>query len=247
MNMGVRRYVVRFGIAVCFLSVAQFAEACGCAGPFPTSAAVRAADAVFVGSLERLVERRWSRGNADGSISGATSSGYLTATFKVEHVFRGDVSASVALGGSGSDCDHSFTEGERWLVFASQHGGKLTTDKCTRTRLMGNAAEDLKYLENLAQGRPQAIIFGNVHHQELDAKGGIVRRAVSESLEVIAMASGQRFSVTTEPSGAYQLVLPPGAFEVWVERRGGRVSSPVRIDVSENDERRVMLVARHVE
>jgi hypothetical protein len=54
-----------------------------------------------------------------------------------------------------------------------------------------------------------------------------------EPLQVVAANPTQRFSTTTERWGPFELVLPPGDFEVWVER-GQKAVAPRRTVHVEN-------------
>jgi len=224
---------------------APAAEACACTGPAPTSAAFRSAELVFIGTVEQVaVPQARSTKNADGTISGGIGLAPPVATFNVTRVFRGGVDKSAVVKGNGTDCDEPFALQQVWLVYAQQRDGAMTTHKCMRTRLLAEAGEDVKYLEGLQQGKPQAILFGDVFHQIAGPDGQPAQQALFEPLVVVALSSGQRFSVTTDKWGPYQLVLPPGDFEVWVERGGQAVTTRVRIRLENGEDRRLPLSAQ---
>jgi hypothetical protein len=42
------------------------------------------------------------------------------------------------------------------------HAGALQTHKCTRTRPLSDTGEDVRFLDNLTRGRPQALVNGDV-------------------------------------------------------------------------------------
>lgn len=67
-------------------------------------------------------------------------------------------------------------------------------------------------------------------------------QALFEPLQVYAIGPGGRFQVTTDRWGPYQLVLPPGEFQVWVERGGRPVAGQQTISVEHSAEKRLMLV-----
>lgn len=222
------------------------AEACACGGTSSSSAAFNSADVVFVGTVSGLEGRKpWSRVNADGSISHGVGTEPPVATFDVTHVFRGSHERQIAVVGDGTDCDEPFERGESWLVYAQTREGRVTTHKCTRTRLRANASQDLVYLENLEQGRQQGIVYGEVLRRIVGADGQPALQALFEPLQVIAVGAGRQLEITTDRWGPYQLVLPPGYFVVWVERAGRAVAPVQTVQVDHGVDRRLALVVEY--
>jgi hypothetical protein len=199
------------------------AEACSCAGrPVFSVQGINLTAAVFVGTVDGVTGRMPEP---------------IVATFVVEKVYRGQLERRAVVSGDGTNCDRSFVKGETYLVYASERGGLLRTDKCARTRPLSAAEEDIKYLDNLAAATPQALIFGEVFRSATRPDGSIVKQLLSEKLVVVALsASGQR-SVTT--FGPYEIVLAPGDYELWVERQGKRVTSPMKVSLRPREERRL--------
>jgi hypothetical protein len=95
------------------------------------------------------------------------------------------------------------------------HAGALQTHKCTRTRPLSDADEDVRFLDNLTRGRPQALVNGDVFRRIVQADGSAARQALFEPLEVVAVSSSGRRSVATDQWGPYQIVLAPGDYELW--------------------------------
>ena len=83
-------------------------------------------------------------------------------------------------------------------------------------------------LESAAASRPQGIVYGEVFRRREDGPSGAALYAVLEPLQVIAANMTQTFSTTTERWGPFELVLPPGDFQVWVER-GQKPVGPKRV------------------
>jgi hypothetical protein len=222
------------------------AEACGCAGPVPLSQAFRRADVVFVGTVAGVPgPRTTSQLNADGSVTGGIASAPGAVTFDVVRVFRGTTAPQIAIVVTGTTCDHPFKRGERWVVYAQTSQGRTTTDKCARTRLEGEASQDLAYLDGLEQQRPQGIVHGEVFRRIAGADGAAALQALFEPLQVIAVGAGRRVETTTDRWGPYQLVLPPGEFAVWVEREGRAVTSRHTVRVDNGTDRRLVLVVEY--
>jgi hypothetical protein len=109
---------------------------------------------------------------------------------------------------------------------------------------LSEAPEDLKYLEGLLEGRAQAVLSGNVFQRTSTSSGTSGQGALSEPLEVVASGEGQRFRAKTDRWGPYQLVLPPGEFEVWAEHDGRPVTPTSTIRVRNGDEQTLTLTAQ---
>jgi hypothetical protein len=223
------------------------AEACSCAGTASSAVAFDAADIVFVGTVARIDPAApWYRLNPDGSLTGRSGADPTTATFRVRRIFRGGRMEAVILTGSGTTCDEPFQTGESWLVYANWGpGGTVTTHKCTRTRLRADAAQDLVYLEGMEQGRQQGIAYGEVLRAIVGTDGRPASQALFERLQVIAAGLDLRFETTTEQWGAYQIVLPPGDFELWVERARRIVGSKQIVHIEDRTNRHLQLVVNY--
>ena len=222
------------------------AEACGCGGTVSSSTAFNGADLVFVGSVARLDgPKPTSRVNADGSISAGLGTEPPVATIEVAHMFRGRAARQVVVTGDGTSCDEPFKQGETWLVYARIREGGVTTDKCTRTRPRAEATQDLVYLEGLEQGRQQGIVYGDVLQRIVGADNQRALQALFEPLQVIAVGGGRRVETTTDKWGPYQLVLPPGDFEIWVERAGRAVAPRQVVRVEHGSDRRLLLAVEY--
>jgi hypothetical protein len=218
------------------------AEACSCGGTTSSPANFKHADAVFVGTVIRLEgPKPWIRKNPDGSITVGSGSERSVATFEVGHVFRGPLASQIDIVGSGTDCDEPFKQGEAWLVYATTRDGRVTTHKCTRTRLRVEAAQDLVYLEGQEQGRQQGVLYGDVRRRIVGANGQPALQALFEPLQVVVVGNGRRVEITTDKWGPYQLVLPPGDFEVWVERGGRAVGARQTVHVDHGSDQRIEL------
>lgn len=220
------------------------AEACSCGGTVSSSAAFNDADVVFVGTVITQSDLlNWStRVNADGSITVEARSQPPVTTFEVARVFRGSAAPQIVLTGDGTTCDYLFKQGETWLVYAQTREDRVTTHKCTRTRLRAEASQDLAYLEGREQGRQQGIVYGLVLRRILGAAGQPALQVLFEPLHVIAVGAGHRLEITTDSGGTFQLVLPPGDFEISVERAGRAVAPKQAVHVDDGSDRQLTLV-----
>jgi hypothetical protein len=215
-------------VASAVLTLPARAEACGCAGGLPLSVHVKGVTAVFVGTVEAVT---------------GTMPQPIVATVLVDKTYRGRVDRRTVVSGSGNNCDIAFIEGETYLVYAQEHDGVLLTYECTRTRPVSAAAEDVRYLDNLAAEKPQALVFGDVFRAVAKPDGTVARQALFETLQVIAVNAERRRSVPTDRWGPYQLVLAPGDYELWVERQGQRVTTPTKVTLRAGEVLRVSFTA----
>ena len=218
-----RSVLVTLCVAASILAGPSQAEACSCGRGAPLSLDVNSATAVFVGTVEAVT----------GSMPQP-----IVATFLVDKPYRGRIERRTVVSGSGNSCDIAFAKGETYLVYAREHAGVLVTHECTRTRPLSTAGEDVRYLDNLAVAKPQVLVYGDVFRGSAAKEGPLL-----ETLVVVAVSPRERRSVSTDKWGPYQIVLAPGNYELWVERRGKRLTSPEKLTRRAGDERRLSFTA----
>ena len=223
------------------------AAACGCAGRQSTPAALRSSDLVFIGTVESASSpfRITSRTNPDGSVTGSATPQPGQVRFTGVRTFQGAAAESVTIRTSGTNCDFRFAPGESWLIYANVRDGVVTTHKCTRTRLQAEASQDLRYLESVERGEPVGVVSGDVFRALTTATGDSVLQAVEDALQIVAVSGGQRFVASSDRWGPYQIVLPPGDAQIWVERNGVVVSPGVPVRVKEGEVVSLQLTAQY--
>jgi len=242
--------MIRFGLLVTAFALLrpEIAEACSCLGNVPSSIATQDAEIVFVGTVARIDRTppiSHSRQNPDGSVTVTVE--YVSAAlviFDVAHVFKGPSSPQIAVRQDGSSCDLPFNEGETWLIYGRDEIGGVAAGKCLRTRLASEAEQDLLYLGNREAGLPQGIVYGDVSRR-LNGPGGLRNSALFEALQVTAVSATHRFVTTTDRWGPFELVLPPGDYEMWVERAGTSVSARFAVHVVQGADVRLQLIAQY--
>ena len=116
------------------------------------------ADAVFIGKVIEITKTARDKD---------TNSYVETVRFKVSKAWKQDLERFVIIRNKIQGCLNGFDENEEWLVYAykKQDGTLGTYCCCSRTRLLSEAAEDLKEFEE--KGEPPAKI--QVHANEDEA------------------------------------------------------------------------------
>jgi len=79
----------------------------------------------------------------------------------------------------------------------------------------------------------------------IDQEGKPGLQTPFEESMVIAKSGDLRIEVLADKSGEYELILPPGKYEVWVERVGVNVSRSIEvITLKDRDSNRQHLAVR---
>jgi len=243
---------VTFGAVVVATMVWRPANAiaCSCGGPVPSSLAARRADVVFVGTVTRIdhpLPVVASHQNADGSVTATVninSGGPDLVLFDVERVFKGPQVTQVGLVRGNTSCDMPFMADEKWIVYAEEIIGGIRALGCSRSRPYPDGSQDVIYLENTQAGQPQGIVYGEVLRRR-DGAPGEELHALVEPLRVVAANASQRLSTTTERWGQFELVLPPGDFEIWVERSEKPVAPRHPIHIENGADVRLRLIVEY--
>jgi len=203
-------------LVVVMLAVPASAWACSCGLTGPPCQNTFQVDAVFSGVVRNITaipedgpplrpnEFRFPRA--------------LRVEFDVIDTFRGleGTTASVLTAGSGPACGYSFTQGERYLVYASKGSAGLVTGICSRTRKLSEAREDLEFLKTLAaQTTHPARIFGTVNHWERDLSTGQPQaHGPVPDVRITAEGSANTFDARSDARGEYEVTLPPGKYQI---------------------------------
>jgi|GEM_PF-3100767 len=129
-----KRLELRLSVfALSFILTPLVCLACDC--PYPTVTQERqTAAAIFSGKATRIAE--------------TTDSKYIQITFKVEQSWKGAPTREKSLFRDNvlTDCDFGFQVGAEYLVYAHGDPKKLSTNTCTRTRRLVDAAADINEL-----------------------------------------------------------------------------------------------------
>jgi len=226
------RWSVWFAVLLALTVFAPDAGACSCEASGPPCQNAFQVDAVFVGTVRSM-----------STIATTVDSPYVRrlVVFAIERGFRGadGPTADVTTGIGGGDCGYEFKIGLRYVVYAfrSTSGSGLSTGICSRTRPVSHAAEDLRYLEQLASAPGAGHVFGNITHWERDLATGqstsgpvpfvhLLLRGPSATRDAQTDERG-RYDIAGVPPGTYELqAIPPATFSAKYQRRTVALRDP---------------------
>ncbi len=190
----------------------KLAQACVCGGYPTVCESYSAADAVFIGSVQR-VEKRKPRKSDDGE----EYVGGQIAYVQVEKVFKGIKEVEAVFLTESSDCDAVFKEGERRLFYAYYDKKSRTwgVRACDRSTLIEGAADDLMYLQGLPASAQKTRLSGVLEHYERDPVKGFTRIDNIIGAKVKITGEQKTYETYTDKNGVYEIYgLPPGQYAV---------------------------------
>ena len=200
-------------LALVFLSLAGVdALACSCAYSSPCGEFGRA-KVIFAGRMIEGSEKLGNYKNKDGQ---EVSYEAGQVRFAVDEVFKGDKVSEITLSVSSNkdtSCEYSMTRGEKYLVYAYEHNGKLYTGVCTRTKLVSEerVKEDFDFLRNPPAPGSGGTLGGSIWSSE----GGVGAKAMIGLTVVVTGEDKQRHETVTDKKGEFKLVgLKPGKYKV---------------------------------
>ena len=127
----------------------NISSTCDCLQPKSPTEELKIAKAVFVGKVVEVIEpdlSKTTRGGRDNLIALMEKSS-RRIKFKIERTWKGISLDEITVTTPPTSCRYDFKVGERYLVYA--YGMRITNlgvSKCTRTRKLQEAVEDLKEL-----------------------------------------------------------------------------------------------------
>ncbi len=205
------------------------ALACSCVERLPCQA-YGEASAVFVGTVidSRIITiKQANYGRSRRAVR-----------LSVDSAFRGvkGLEVEVTTGLGGGDCGFGFVPTQQYLVYASEHEGKLSTGICSRTRSISRAAEDLSYIRGLARAKPGATISGKVVKNRRNKNGGYDNLPLAD-IKVTIEGQTKR-EIETDIKGQFRVEgLPAGPYVV-------KVSVPGQSKVTGSPEQKVKVTDR---
>jgi hypothetical protein len=142
---------------------------------------------------------------------------------RVEEVLSGVASGQneieIATGMGDADCGYPFQPGLDYVVYAHKDvEGRLATSSCSRTRPLAQAAQDLRYFEEMAH----APVTG-----EIKVRTGFVDVPGKAGMNIIVEREGSRYRAQTDAAGNATFGgLPPGEYLIHAESDGDLPDDP---------------------
>jgi hypothetical protein len=206
----IQRLVVSMALTLLALGLTREAAACSCRASGPPCQNFFQVDAVFVGTVQSI------------SIVPEDQRRTRRVEFAMATGFRGvqGETATVFTPADGAACGYEFKQGERYVVYAyrTKDGSQLEVSRCSRTRLLAQAADDVAFLQDTSVAPAGANVSGLITHLERDlgTDEGHDYGPVSGVLVTVRGLTGTRDSYT-DASGRYQVTgLTPGTYEIAV-------------------------------
>jgi hypothetical protein len=190
------------------------AYSCSCGGFPPTFQAYPKTPTVFIGLVTDV--KHDTTGPGARSIGGM---GFTRTRIVIEETFRGNVGSEIEIEHFGGDsCAYRFEKDIKYLVYASERVGKLSVYKCTRTRPLSMADEDLKYIRGLKDKGPKGTIYGQIHKRVTNADGETGLMMPMKEITVIAEGDAGVFKTVAPPTGFFEINnLVPGTYRIRIE------------------------------
>jgi hypothetical protein len=195
-------------VLLLFTTQPERAFACLCGSGGPPCQAYFLVDAIFAGTVTAVSPLEPARPYSQRLVRFATVRG-----------FRGveETMVEVVTASDDGGCGYRFEIGRQYLVYARRgQQGRLTTSICSRTRPLADAAEDLKFFEEL-RGTPRgARVSGTIKHWERDFATGR-RREYPAVPDVPVQLRGPAGAgqASTDEQGRYEISgIGPGMYEV---------------------------------
>jgi len=209
--------------------------------PSPPCQAFWQAEVVFTGVVTQSSYSATYQGKLNRGTDGEDLWNFRDriAHFSVESIFRGklgpqvDVIAQEILATpitlpdgrpgmrtmSDYDCNYTFKEGQRYIVYAhfrKTNDGTLWVG-FNRTRPLAQAEDDLAFIRALDHAEPGGLIYGQAKQTKRDlADGGNTKSVGPVALvKVVAEAEGRHYETYTDSEGRYHLKgVDPGEYSV---------------------------------
>ncbi len=183
------------------------ALACSCIISGPPCQATWTADSIFAGTVASITP-------IDHVSLGAPYQS-LRVKFNVEHGFLNAVPGALEIvtGRGGGDCGYRFKVGAKYLVYASKDGSSvLSASICSRTRLLAEAQEDLKYLTTMNVTGSGGRVYGRINEWRRDPaeRSGVDHGPVEGVAVSVRGATFLRDSLTDRDGRFHVEGLPVG-------------------------------------
>jgi hypothetical protein len=203
-------YLLAIIFAVCFV---QQVFACSCRGIPTPYQSFQNSEAVFVGKVTDVLD---SSGNQ--VIENVVDNfdlrfeGERIYQFKVDEWFKGEKTKEVKVLLRLNMCQFGLDRDEKLLVYANSYNGQLSTwTFCSRTRNVEFAKDDITFIRELLNDRPEPRIYGSVRFGD----SGLENINYLEGIKIVARNGKRKYVTYTGKNGTYRFnKLPNGKYSV---------------------------------
>ena len=216
MARGARLVLAIFAAAL--LLAPSRADACSCVVGAPLCETYWKTPIVFAGQVVSI----------DNVQPQGDSYRWRRVRFRVDSGFRGRSVTEVYTGSGGGDCGYNFVVGEKYLVYAAEFQGRVSTGICSPTKKLSDASHDLAYISQSSAPAAAGRVFGTAVFAtdgslQPVAKQKVVMRGPSREWTAVTDATG-KFELKEVPAGKYRVELlgPPG----WQGRESREIELP---------------------
>jgi len=215
-----------FVMAALTLAAANEALACSCMMTGPPCQAAWTADVVFAGTV-RSIDR------IDHTEDSGHASVLELVRFDVDQAFVSVPPRAVeVVTNPMSTCHYRFQTGKKYLVYATKtETARVSASICSRTRLLADAQEDLRYLTSMPVSGTGGRVYGRVNESRRDpaeeiavdygpVEGVTVNVHGATFLRDVVTDAHGRYDVPNLPTGKVSVtVVPPFGFDMrYLER-----------------------------
>jgi hypothetical protein len=217
------QYLMRILFLLGFLAAPAWG--CSCSGSSTGTPPCQSAwqyDAVFTGMVAEITDPGPSVAPPGAAAASPIAFPQRRVRIRITEALAGldpkqqEIVIETGLGGG--DCGYGFRRGLDYIVYASKKpGGAFSTIICAPTRLVEDAADDLKYFHQLAILSPAAEIRITAFdiHGSWGSQGGGRQMPVLAGARVTIDGAGVHESSTTDAAGRHVFSgLPPGGYRV---------------------------------
>jgi hypothetical protein len=187
--------------------------ACSCRGIPTPYESFKNSEAVFVGEIIDVTDSSGNQvvENVPDDFE-ARFEGERIYRFKVDEWFKGEKTSEVNVSKRINMCEFGLTKGEKLLVYANKHDKQLSTwTFCSRTGNIEDAQDDVIFLRELLENKPEPRIYGSVRFSDNAFKN----LRYLQGIKIIAQKGKAKYVTHTDKNGLYRFnKLPNGKYKL---------------------------------
>lgn len=207
-----------------FISLQQSILACSCAGYPSVCDAYGSAEAIYVGTVTKVVDVKelkteWVETLSNGKKKRIIAEGWKHY-IKVEKTYKGTPQSEIILAAENSSCSGKFEVGTRLLLYAyfDKEIDAWRIGACGRSSSLDGAKEDLLFLNGLPKTLNRTLISGELSRYEDTPEKGFERTQTFANAKLTISSKSKTYNLTTDQNGIYQIYdLPIDTYTITPE------------------------------